>query len=70
MTAEQRKAIAEQIAKAEGFAIAGHDADWMTFGLADDLVTDQGTMHTFFSWESFKFEGAVTMQPSSMWAQA
>jgi hypothetical protein len=69
MTAAARKNEALRIAAAEGFAIADHDADWQQFDLADDILIDRGPAagkwcHTFFSWESGRFEGAVTLMRS------
>jgi hypothetical protein len=66
---DQRKAEAERIAAAEGFAIADHDETWEFFELADDILIDRGPAagkwcHTFFSWVEGRFEGAVTLMHS------
>jgi len=68
---ELRKAEAERIARAEGFAIAEHDEDWGGFMLDDPLdVGAEGSMNrhfaqgqtlrTAFTWEAGRFEGFVT----------
>ena len=70
---DQRKAEAERIATAEGFAIADHDDEWEFFALADDLLIDRGPAagkwcHTFFSWIEGRFEGAVSLTRSNVTA--
>lgn len=67
----ERRAEAERIASAEGFAISEHDEDWTFFTLDDPLAvgptgTDgRGflagrTLRTHFTWEAGRFEGFVS----------
>lgn len=61
-----REAEAVRIAKAEGFAIIEHDADWTFFTLDDGQVvtyrheTQPRTIRTHFEFVANRFEGFVS----------
>ena len=60
----RREQEARRIARAEGFPIIEHDADWTFFTIDDPLydATMGRTIRTHFSWvrESGRFEGFVS----------
>lgn len=67
-TPQQREAEAVRVAEAEGYPIAHHDIDWMTFDLDDEAAVESGPfagrpLHTFFSWNGWRYEGACTLYP-------
>ncbi len=69
-TPQQREAEAIRIAEAEGYPIAYHDPDWTCFDLNDEAPVESGPfagrpLHTFFTWEGWRFEGAATLYPLS-----
>lgn len=59
-----REQEARRIARAEGFPIIEHEADWTYFTLGDDLtIPEEGrTIRTHFEWvrPSQRFEGFVS----------